>query len=40
MPLTRKEKLGLFSAFGAVILSSVVYIAIREWYSHFIKYKE
>jgi hypothetical protein len=40
MKLSRNEIIVLFSAFGAVILSSVLYVLIKEWYSPDIRFEE
>jgi len=40
MKLTQGEKVALVAAFGAVILTALVHIVIREWYQPDIRYQE
>ncbi|MCK4339206.1 MAG: hypothetical protein KAW87_04380 [Candidatus Cloacimonetes bacterium] len=40
MKLKRSEKVILIASFGAVALSAIVHIAIREWYKPDVRYEE
>ncbi len=40
MTLSRGEVIGLICAFGAVVLSAIIHIGIREWYQPDVRFEE
>ena len=40
MELTRRDKVYLIGAFGAVLITAFVHIGIREWYAPDVRYEE